>query len=207
MNKKEYKKIVMIKRCPNHKNVKVYGYVFCERCRKKNLLSQKKIHNKAKFNGKCIFHPKRESVLNKTMCLECLSKLKVRNDKRILRCKKYKKCFSHPNRDAVPGKQRCQECLWKGVLTANGINLTDKQATKILEKQNYRCPLSNRLLVKGINTSPDHIIPIGKNRNNPTHKLNNIKNIRFVDTEVNQVLSDLSDDEYIKLCKEVAKHH
>lgn len=60
------------------------------------------------------------------------------------------------------------------------------------------CALTGRRLTNE-NISPDHIIPISKGG---TH---DIGNIRLVDRDANIARAALSDEDFLKLCKDVVK--
>ena len=188
---RKYRKLARLNnRCSAHPNEKKGDCEICKNNRKERYLRLKKLK-------KCVNHPLRDVVNDKTMCVLCLNKGIENNKKRKNYGIKNGMCRNHSNRKVVSGKTMCKECLWKLILRTKRIHITDKIATKILKKQNYRCPLSNIKLVKGINASPDHI----------KHKCNGGTckngNIRFVDTWVNQMRSNKTDKQLIEICKKI----
>lgn len=113
------------------------------------------------------------------------------------------RCFIHPDMDAIDGRKHCQDCLWTHILRYHKIprELADK---KLIE-QDFTCPLSGRPLIRGINTSVDHIEHVGKYRKDKSHALNNIENIRFVDTQINTARGFYNDSLFIAMCFEVVR--
>lgn len=141
-------------------------------------------------NGKCIIHPSMDVIPGKIKCIKCQAyKDRLKNQGR---------CHKHPARDAVCGKTLCASCSWSLVLKR--ARITDEQATKILENQKYKCALSGIKLIKGINASPDHIIPKSQSG---TY---DISNVRFVDKNINYARRDLLDEDFIQMCKNVIEY-
>lgn len=175
------------------KNISMVNNTRCFECLNKRTTYYKKISK----NGKCTSHPQND-IVSGSLCQICID--------RRLKLKNNGKCRSHPNRDVVFGKTSCKECLWMQLLNKN--HLTDKDATNILEKQNYTCPWTGRKLEKGINASPDHIIPINgrKNRNDRNNPLNNISNIQFVDIEMQFFKKDKKEETLKKLIDDIIKN-
>jgi len=68
----------------------------------------------------------------------------------------------------------------------------------LAKRQKMLCALTGRRLTNE-NISPDHIIPISKGG---TH---DIGNIRLVDRDANIARASLSDEDFLKLCKDVVK--
>ena len=160
--------------------------------KKKHILAVNKYNMKNIKNGMCHKHPDRP-IVSKWCCQECLNKMVNRN---LIR-KKQGICKDCSNSSA-PNRSRCYKCLFKELL--RHCNLTDIEATKILEKQNYTCPISGRKLIKGINASPDHIIHQYKGG---TH---DPSNIRFVDIRVQQARHTWSDEVLFNLVKDIYKY-
>jgi len=77
-------------------------------------------------------------------------------------------------------------------------SITANQILKIVEDQNYICALSGRKLTPE-NASVDHIVPLSKNG---TH---DISNIWIIDLKVNLAKGTMSVEEFISMCKDVAK--
>lgn len=171
-------------KCGDCRKDVVPGKTYCQKC----LNKRNKQHKKRKAQGKCQ-RCEKKSIPGKSCCQKCSDKRNKRNKNLI----KLGKCQC--GRDAVFGKKCCQNCSWKGILRKH--NLLNKQATQILEKQNYICPLSGRKLIKGINASCDHIIC---KCNGGT---NNIKNLRFVDIHAQYARLDYSDKELYRLSKDI----
>jgi hypothetical protein len=76
--------------------------------------------------------------------------------------------------------------------------LIERIKTKLME-QKWRCPISGRWLVLGINASLDHILPKSKF----PEKAQDIENLQWVDTYVNFAKHDMSQEELVTLCREI----
>jgi hypothetical protein len=63
------------------------------------------------------------------------------------------------------------------------------------EEQNGRCSVTGEQLVPGVNASLDHITPVSKGGR--TEK----SNLRWVTLQVNHIKWDLTDDEFLGLCR------
>lgn len=71
---------------------------------------------------------------------------------------------------------------------------------ELLEKQNYSCALTGRALQIGINASIDHIVPTSKGGSH------SIENLQWVDLNVNYSKTDLLQEEFIQLAREIVEH-
>lgn len=71
----------------------------------------------------------------------------------------------------------------------------------ILERQNYKCALTGKVLTPGLDASVDHILP--KHRGGG----NEVSNLRWLLFQVNRMRSSLLDDELIELCEVILTHH
>lgn len=156
-------------------------------------------HQECIARGVCASHPDIPLLNGFTRCDRCLKQRTEQQKRRHKLYKKQGKCVSCGLQDIVSGAIRCAKCRWKKNIQASA-KLSIKIADDIINKQNYICPLSGRILKKGINASSDHII----------HKkyggLNTRKNIRFVDMQVNLARRDYTDEDFIKMCYEVVNH-
>jgi len=71
---------------------------------------------------------------------------------------------------------------------------------EVLKNQNYRCPYTGRRLKIGNNASIDHIKP----RSLFNGKVGDIKNLEWVDTEVNRAKRTMSKARFVSLCRLIA---
>lgn len=71
---------------------------------------------------------------------------------------------------------------------------------EILEKQNFKCPLSGYLLKLGDNASLDHILPRSRGGSNT------ITNLQWVDKEVNVMKWNHTPDEFLLWIKRLYNH-
>lgn len=78
--------------------------------------------------------------------------------------------------------------------------VTGRELRSLLEKQGYLCALTGRQLTPDIATC-DHIIPISKGGSNT------IDNIQIVHKDANDAKRVMMQDEFIRLCKDVARLH
>lgn len=87
-------------------------------------------------------------------------------------------------------------------LVGNSCGHYDEKFGRILldklEEQDYRCAISKEKLIPGFNTSIDHTIPRSKGG---SHE---IGNLQWVTISVNRAKSDMSLDEFISFCKNIA---
>lgn len=70
----------------------------------------------------------------------------------------------------------------------------------IWKEQNGICPLSGDRLVKGVNASLDHIVPMSKGGDHSR------SNLRWVIKAANFIKGDMSDADFIGICQRVARH-
>lgn len=77
--------------------------------------------------------------------------------------------------------------------------ITSKQLAELLDRQRRKCALTGRELTPDT-ASIDHIIPLALNGEH------NIGNVQFVCTHVNASKGQLSNDEFIAMCREVAAY-
>lgn len=78
--------------------------------------------------------------------------------------------------------------------------ITIKDLRDMLVKQDYRCALSGRLLTPQ-NCSLDHIIPLSKGG------MHTPDNAQLVCCEINKVKANLTDEEFIELCRDIVENN
>ena len=97
---------------------------------------------------------------------------------------------------------RCEYHFLRQMLNNRLRSSSDLLIARAKEKlvdQNWKCPISGRLLVLGVNASIDHILPKSKY----PEKAQDIENIQWVDKNVNYAKYDLTQDELVQLCREI----
>ncbi len=86
-------------------------------------------------------------------------------------------------------------------------NLNDRslhvQLYNKLIEQDFKCYITGRELVLGLNASLDHVIPRSKDK----ELSKKIDNLKWCDKSVNFVKRDLTIDEFISLCRDVIEHN
>lgn len=101
-------------------------------------------------------------------------------------------------------QKTCTICYLK-VMAKNNLNdrsLHEKLYEKLVE-QDFKCYMTGRELVLGLNASVDHVIPRSKNE----ELSKKIENIKWCDKRVNFVKRELTLDEFINLCRDVVSHN
>jgi len=93
------------------------------------------------------------------------------------------------------GMLSCADCSWKEIARTHKVSV--ELLDLLFDEQNGICPLTGRQLIKGINTSLDHIIP--QSKNGATIK----SNLRLVELYANRARSDKTDAEFKQLCRDV----
>lgn len=78
-----------------------------------------------------------------------------------------------------------------------GGKATATELQEILSQQGFKCALSGRKL-EPATASIDHKIPVSKGGTDEA------SNLQWVDKRVNRMKGNMSDDEFIELCKEIA---
>jgi hypothetical protein len=78
-------------------------------------------------------------------------------------------------------------------------SVTTTQIKKLIESQNYRCALTNRLLTPET-ASLDHKQPISRGG---THE---VANLWVVEHFVNTAKGSLTVDEFVSMCRDVVRH-
>jgi hypothetical protein len=73
---------------------------------------------------------------------------------------------------------------------------------KKMEKQNYRCPYTNELLVPALNCHLDHILP----KSRFPELIRNIDNVEWVLDKVNMAKRNMTKEEFILFCKTIANN-
>lgn len=77
-----------------------------------------------------------------------------------------------------------------------------KELSDLFYSQNQLCYLSGKKLVLGVNASLDHIVPTSKGGS-----FDDIKNLAWMDSDINYAKNNLSNEELIVMCNIVAKKH
>lgn len=77
--------------------------------------------------------------------------------------------------------------------------VTAKMIMELIERQQFRCALSGRLLTPET-ASLDHMVPLSRGG------MHDLSNLWIVDHQVNAAKGALTVDEFVAICREVAAH-
>ncbi len=106
--------------------------------------------------------------------------------------------------EKLENQKTCTTCYLK-VMSKNNLNdrsLHVQLYNKLIE-QDFKCYITGRELVLGLNASLDHVIPRSKDK----ELSKKIDNLKWCDKSVNFVKRDLTIDEFISLCRDVIEHN
>jgi len=82
---------------------------------------------------------------------------------------------------------------------ARPTTVTARQILGLVEKQDYRCAISGRVLTPET-ASIDHIVPLGRGGEHT------LANLWIVDYQVNAAKGTMTTEEFVAMCREVAEH-
>lgn len=103
------------------------------------------------------------------------------------------------NRPAIIFRRKeklCEMCWFKATSRNRTGSVKKWRAIKLLlEKQSYKCAYTGKILTPAKNASLDHIIPTSKGGNNA------IKNLQWVDLQINVMKNGMSHKEFISTIK------
>lgn len=102
----------------------------------------------------------------------------------------------------LDSRPHCESCIFKRTAhSATGVWGLGPAIAELFESQDRRCAYTGRVLVLGANASLDHKKPRAKH---PECRAD-IGNLQWVDRQINSMKHDLSHDDFLALCREVAK--
>lgn len=104
-------------------------------------------------------------------------------------------------RDVATARLHCDHHWFVSIGQNHGIRAKDIETIKsIWDDQRGVCPLSGERLVKGVNASLDHIVPVVRGGDNSR------SNLRWIIKAANFIKGDMTDADFIALCQRVARH-
>lgn len=104
----------------------------------------------------------------------------------------------------IPNSTLCEKHYFKSLAQRNLQDMTKWELIRdIFYAQEERCYFTGKKLVLGINASIDHLQPTSR----CPELMKSVENIRWVDKDINRIKSDLTSDEFIELCKTIARLH
>jgi hypothetical protein len=166
---------------------------------------QKSKNDERKKFGLCISCPNNRPTIRKNGSIYCDFCLQKRNaswkDRRASRRSKGL-CGNCATGIAIPGITNCETCWWlQKSSQITGATSNVEAIKKLWDKQEGKCFYTGEQLIVGQNASLDHIIPKCKGG------LNTIDNLQWVLTSINAGKSDLTSEEFIRLCRLVTIKH
>lgn len=165
-----------------------------------NMSIQQQISALRRASG-CCTSCNNPSVIGKTYCEYHIQKRREWESKRrAIRLSK-NGCGSCATGIPLANTVLCLKCWWQSKATYIGSIAIVKQLQELWENQKGLCALSGLPLIPGTNASIDHIVPKSKGGTN------DISNLRWVLTSVNSGRHDLSDEEFINICKAIVSNN
>src|SRR5258707_9097949 len=112
------------------------------------------------------------------------------------------RCTNCMRRPAEPGIRRCRWCIARhvGYVTLGDSTRVD-ELLALYEAQRGRCAVTGLPIEIGVTASLDHVVPRSRGG---THDPNNL---RWVLKVVNLAKHAMTDDEFFRLCRHVARLH
>lgn len=89
--------------------------------------------------------------------------------------------------------------------TQQAVNNTGNRADgpmlrRILERQGFRCRYTGEVLTPGVNANVDHVVPRSRGGTNDE------SNLQWVTARINRMKTDMTHEEFLAACVEVAKY-
>ena len=166
--------------------------LFCPKCANKRRWKSKIIRLNRQVNNLCVYCGKPLEQGEKRACDKC--KKRQCNSVKKTQRKRREKGLCRCGKIATIGLL-CENCWFKHTsLQRTGETENWLAIKQLLEGQKYQCFYTKRKLILGKNASLDHIIPTSKNGDN------SIKNLQWVDEQVNRIKNDMTHNEFIKFC-------
>jgi 5-methylcytosine-specific restriction endonuclease McrA len=103
-------------------------------------------------------------------------------------------------RAPVTHKTLCPSCLSQFQCRAAGLRGANAKAMLARFNVDNRCALTGWALEYGSTASIDHIVPKSRGGDDT------LRNLRWVDKRVNFAKRDLTDEEFVRLCRAVVAH-
>jgi hypothetical protein len=112
-------------------------------------------------------------------------------------------CYSCSRKPVSNTSSWCEQhwftqAAWRSGLRGKG---SWKRIRELLEHQNYICPYTGKVLIIGVNASVDHKLP----RSRYPELVGDISNYEWVDEDVNRAKRSMTRDEFVLLCKIIAR--
>ena len=108
-------------------------------------------------------------------------------------------CGLHP---ILTTQTVCKACYYKRISCSSfGTCADGKALEEMFEKQEGKCPLSGRQIVLGDTAELDHILAISRGG-----LVNDLQNVRWVHKMVNRSKQHYTDEEFLELVRDIARH-
>lgn len=173
------------------------GTKLCPDCKSK---SANKWKNKTKTHY-CVRCSEPKEDINSSACEKCKASLKSYQQNRRDNLRTNGKCIVC-TKDCDTTIDRCVTCILKA---AAARWLEDRsrwqELLDLFNKQNGKCAYTGADLVIWENAELDHIIPRTRGGTNT------IDNLQWTDGKINFAKSNMTHDEFVEMCRIVAKRH
>lgn len=145
---------------------------------------------------------------NAKLCSRCYTTKKRSNDAYIERRTQQGRCVACGTADnVVPAtlatRPHCEACCFKRTAhNATGKWSQGQLLGELFERQGRRCAYTGRTLELGVNASLDHKLPRSRHpelRADPN-------NLQWVDASINSMKHDMTHEEFVAVCCDVARH-
>lgn len=164
----------------------------CEACAEK----QRKRYKANRSKGGCFICGEASHKPGAAYCSKHYGMRMKRRDNR----RKVGLCYECGLHEGLSQGKRCRDCFFRNIAGRMNGDVTGKQLSELFDLQQQKCSLSGRQLLPGVNCHLDHIIPCSKGGSD------DLINLRWLDKNVNQAKSNLSDDDFLRLVADVYKH-
>jgi hypothetical protein len=185
-------------RCFRCRGRKGKGHWCCAKCRSRICRIRTKRYRRLVNAGRCL----RCGKVHKdggTTCKVCISKIALMVKARIKRRRRKQLCTSC-GAARPPFRSVCVRC-WFGRIAATNLRCYGRrdELYELFKSQKGKCAYTGRRLIPGKNTSLDHKMPRSRRG---SHKA---ENLHFVHKKINTIKRDLSHEEFIGLCRQIAE--
>jgi len=193
-NKKRRQALIDAGRCSScGSGSVVVGRKTCKPCQARSKSNSVTRRRACKATGRCVACG---FPTDKKLCKPCQDKKVVSERARRDSLRSQGKCVWCTGERDTPKGSLCSYCCLKGAARSwlDGAHRAD-DLKQLLEDQNFKCPYTGRSLEIGRNAVIDHINPRSRGGGG------DLKNLQWVDDEVNRAKTSMTHEEFIALCR------